>query len=43
MKSKDVFFEDLRRACPNARIEECACGQYAGLIGAAVFGFQQAK
>lgn len=41
MKSKDLFFEDLRRACPNSRIEECACGQQAGLIGAAVFGFQQ--
>lgn len=41
MKSKDLFFEDLRRACPNSRLEECACGQQAGLIGAAVFGFQQ--
>ncbi|MCR5349174.1 MAG: ROK family protein [Bacilli bacterium] len=43
MKSKDVFFEDLRRACPSSRIEECACGQNAGLVGAAVFGFQNAK
>ena len=43
MKSKDLFFEDLRRACPFSRIEECACGQEAGLIGAAVFGFQNAK
>ena len=43
MKSKDIFFEDLRRACPSSRIEECGCGQYAGLIGAAVFGFQQTK
>ncbi len=43
MKSKDLFFEDLRRACPNSRIEECACGQQAGLIGAAVFGFQKSK
>ena len=42
MKSKDIFFEDLRRACPFSRIEECACGQQAGLIGAAVFGFQKA-
>lgn len=43
MKSKDLFFEDLRRACPNSNIQECACGQEAGLVGAAVFGFQQAK
>lgn len=42
MKSKDIFFEDLRRACPSSRIEECGCGQQAGLIGAAVFGFQKA-
>ncbi|MBE6135435.1 MAG: ROK family protein [Erysipelotrichaceae bacterium] len=41
MKSKDLFLEDLRRACPNSRIEECACGQEAGLIGAAVYGFQK--
>lgn len=43
MKSKDLFFEDLRRACPNSRIEECGCGQEAGLVGAAVLGFQSAK
>ncbi|MBR1846179.1 MAG: ROK family protein [Bacilli bacterium] len=42
MKSKDLFLEDLRRACPNSNIQECACGQEAGLIGAAVFGFQKA-
>ena len=42
MKTKDLFLEDLRRACPNSRLEECACGQEAGLIGAAVFGFQKA-
>ena len=40
MKSKDLFFEDLRKAAPFAHIEECGCGQYAGLIGASVFGFQ---
>ena len=43
MKSKDIFFEDLRRACPASRLEECGCDQYAGLLGAAVFGFQSAK
>ena len=43
MKSKDVFFEDLRRACPFSRLEECGCDQYAGLLGAAVFGFQNTR
>lgn len=42
MKSKDIFFDDLRRACPNSRIEECDCGQEAGMLGAAVYGFQKA-
>ena len=40
MKSKDIFFEDLQKACPFAHLVECGCGQYAGLIGSAVFGFQ---
>ena len=40
MKSKDIFLEDLRRACPGSRIEECAAGQMAGLVGSAVYGFQ---
>ena len=39
-KAKDIFFEDLRKAAPFAHLEECGCGQYAGLIGSAVFGFQ---
>jgi len=43
MKSKDIFFEDLRARVPFAHLEECGCGQYAGLIGAAVFGFQNCK
>lgn len=42
MKSKDVFFEDLKKAAYPCRIEECGCGQDAGLLGAAVYGFQKA-
>ncbi len=40
MKSKDIFFKDLQASCPFAHLVECGCGQYAGLIGAGVFGFQ---
>ncbi len=43
MKSADVFLDDLRKACPKSKIEPCHFGQEAGLMGAAVFGFQQAK
>lgn len=43
MKSKDLFFDDLRKAAPFAHLEECGCGQYAGLIGSSVFGFQMTK
>ena len=39
MKSKQFFFNRLRRACPNCNIQECGCGQYAGLLGAAALGF----
>ena len=39
MKSKEVFLEDLRKACPDCRIEECGCGQYAGLMGAAAMAW----
>ena len=42
-KAKDVFFADLRAACPFANLQECGCGQYAGLIGSAVFGFQSCQ
>lgn len=41
MKSKAVFWEDLKRAAPHCHLEECGCGQEAGLIGAAVLGFQR--
>jgi glucokinase len=43
MKSSDIFLTDLRRAAPHCHIELCGCGQEAGLIGAAVLGFQKSK
>lgn len=43
MKSSDVFFKDLRMAAPHCRLELCGCGQEAGLIGAAVLGFQKSR
>jgi glucokinase len=43
MKSAPLFFEDLRRAAPHCHLELCGCGQEAGLIGAAVLGFQRSK
>jgi len=42
-KNSGLFLEDLRKAAPDCRIELCACGQEAGLIGAAVLGFQKAQ
>ena len=43
MKSADLFFEDLRLAAKGCRLERAGCGQRAGLLGAAVYGFQQVK
>ena len=43
MKSADVLLEDLRRAAPHCHLEQCGCGQEAGLIGSAVLGFQRSK
>lgn len=41
LKSADLFWNDLRNSAPHCRLEECGCGQEAGLIGAAVLGFQK--
>lgn len=40
MKSADIFWEDLVRACPNSTLLRANAGQNAGLLGAAVYGFQ---
>lgn len=41
MKSKDLFFDELKKINKNLNIVECQSGQNAGLIGATCFGFQQ--
>jgi len=43
MKSSAIFFGDLKQAAPHCHLELCGCGQEAGLIGAAVLGFQKSK
>jgi len=43
MKSSDIFFLDLKKAAPDCHLEPCSFGQEAGLIGAAVLGFQSVK
>ena len=40
MKSKEAWLDALRKACPECKIEECGCGQQAGLLGAAALGFR---
>ncbi len=41
IKSKDIFFDDLKEIAKGSRLEICSFKQEAGLMGAAVFGFQQ--
>ena len=40
MKSASVFWGDLKAAVPGSHLEKCGFDQEAGLMGAAVFGFQ---
>lgn len=40
MKSEKVFWKDLLAACPGISIKRCSFEQNAGLVGAAVYGFQ---
>ncbi|MCI2111459.1 MAG: ROK family protein [Bacilli bacterium] len=42
-KNSGLFLPDLRKAAPDCRLELCSCGEQAGLIGAAVLGFQKTK
>lgn len=39
-KSDKVFWKDLEAACPGINIKKCSFSQEAGLVGAAVYGFQ---
>ncbi|MCQ2797458.1 MAG: ROK family protein [Bacilli bacterium] len=41
MKSAHLFFNDLQGATPQANLQMAGCGQMAGLLGAAVYGFQR--
>ncbi|MCR5079286.1 MAG: ROK family protein [Bacilli bacterium] len=43
MKSADIFWEDLVRNCPYSKLLKANAGQNAGLLGAAVYGFQMAE
>lgn len=43
MKSSDIFFDDLKKAAPLCHLEKCYFAQEAGLIGAAVLGFQKSS
>jgi len=43
MKSKEAFLDKLRKACPECNIQECGCGQNAGLLGAAAMALLSSK
>ena len=43
MKSADIFWDDLVRNCPYSKLLKANAGQNAGLLGAAVYGFQMAE
>lgn len=43
MKAKKWFFEDLKSSFPEVKIEECHFNEQAGMIGSAVYAFQQAN
>lgn len=41
MKAKDIFFKDLCELNPLSNIVECAHSDKAGIVGAAIYAFQQ--
>ena len=43
MKSAGLFLDDLREAARPARLEKCALGEEAGLLGAAAYAWQKAE
>lgn len=43
MKSKDMFFEEIKKSLPDTLVEECYFNEQAGLMGSAVYAFQKAK
>jgi glucokinase len=43
MKSKALFFDEIKESLPDVLVEECYFNEQAGLVGSAVYAFQQAK
>ena len=43
MKSKDMFFDDIKKSLPDVEVELCHFSEQAGLMGSAVYAFQKAK
>ena len=43
MKSKALFFDEIKESLPDVLVEECHFNEQAGLVGSAVYAFQQAK
>ena len=43
MKSRKLFFDDIKKALPDTLVEECYFDEQAGLMGSAVYAFQKAK
>lgn len=43
MKSRKLFFNDIKKALPDTLVEECYFDEQAGLMGSAVYAFQKAK
>lgn len=43
MKSKDMFFDEIKESLPDTLVEECYFNEQAGLMGSAVYAFQKAK
>ena len=43
MKSKHLFFDDIKKSLPDVEIRECQFSEQAGLIGSAVYAFKSKK
>lgn len=43
MKSKELFFDEIKESLPDTIVEECYFSDKAGLMGSAVYAFQKAK
>ena len=43
MKSKDMFFDEIKESLPDVEVSLCHFSEQAGLMGSAVYAFQKAK